>query len=162
MTNINNDVIKVLTRAVKDGVSFLIYLFVMMRRRKGTVTLVYHSIGRVDTSKDIYRLNITPERFEEHLKIISRMKEGVRITFDDGYGNNFENAFPLMIKYGCKAAIFIITDFIDGRIGSDRLCGEGLGLRPLTWEEIKTMDKSGIAFGSHTKTHPVLSGLSRE
>lgn len=131
-------------------------------KRRSVVTLVYHSVDRVDPSKDLYRLNITPERFEEHLRIISKCKDHVRITFDDGYGNNFENAFPLLKKYGCTATIFLITDFIDGKFKSTKSCGEDLELRPLTWEEIGSMDKSGIRFGSHTKTHPVLSKLSRD
>lgn len=149
-------------RFTKDGISFILYPFMVWRKRRGVVTLVYHSVGTVDPSKDPYRLNITPERFEEHLKVISEFEDDIKITFDDGYGNNFENAFPLLVKYGCKATIFIITDFIDGRIGSRNFCGEGLELRPLTWEEIKVMDNSGITFGSHTKTHPVLAALSRD
>lgn len=33
-------------------------------------------------------------------------------------------------------------------------------LSPLSWAEIKEMAKSGIDFGAHTKTHPILSRLS--
>lgn len=131
-------------------------------KRKGVITLVYHSVDRIDPSKDASRLNITPEKLEEHLKIISRFKDDIRITFDDGYGNNFEHAFPLLKKYGLKATVFLITDFIDGKIGSKEFCGKYLDLRPLTWDEIRIMGDSGIAFGSHSKTHPVLASLSRD
>ena len=144
---------------IKNSISFIIYLFVMRKKRDGVVTLVYHSVDVVDPSKDTYRLNITPRKFEEHLRVISNLRDIVKITFDDGYGNNFENAFPLLKKYGCTATIFIVTDFIDGSIASGKFCGEGLSLRPLTWDEIKIMDSAGIAFGSHTKTHPALAGL---
>ncbi len=37
-----------------------------------------------------------------------------------------------------------------------------LSSRVLTWEEIHTMHKAGIAFGSHTLTHPVVSQLAPE
>lgn len=38
---------------------------------------------------------------------------------------------------------------------SDELAG-----RMLTWEELRTMHRAGIAIGSHTMTHPVVSQLS--
>lgn len=147
---------------LRDSISFLLYLLMAWKKREGTVVLVYHSVDRIDPSSDTYRINITPEKFEEHLKVILKSKECVRITFDDGYGNNFENAFPLLKRYGCTATIFLITDFIEGAIRSNVFCGEGLGLRPLTWEEIKAMDRAGIIIGSHTRSHPMLAALSRD
>ncbi len=151
-----------LVHCIRDIVSSILYIFMIWKKRKGIVTLVYHSVGTVDPLRDPYRLNITPERFEEHLKVISKSRDNVMITFDDGYGNNFDNAFPLLTKYGCAAMVFIITDFIDGKIRSREFCGRDLDLRPLTWEEIRIMDNSGILFGSHSKTHPSLTTLARD
>jgi peptidoglycan/xylan/chitin deacetylase (PgdA/CDA1 family) len=37
---------------------------------------------------------------------------------------------------------------------------DALSSRVLTWEEIHTMHQAGIAFGSHTLTHPVVSQLT--
>jgi len=37
---------------------------------------------------------------------------------------------------------------------------EELADRMLTWEQIRTMHRAGIAFGSHTLTHPVISQLT--
>jgi peptidoglycan/xylan/chitin deacetylase (PgdA/CDA1 family) len=158
MINIRGSV----THLIRDAISFVLYILTAWEDRPGTVVLVYHSVDTVDPLKDPYRLNITPEKFEEHLKIISDSKVDVKITFDDGYGNNFENAFSMLKKYGLTATVFIITDFIDGKLGSGKFCGKDLELRPLTWEEIKLMDKSGIEFGSHSKTHPMLAALSQD
>ena len=36
---------------------------------------------------------------------------------------------------------------------------EQLGDRMLTWEQIRTMHRAGLSFGSHTLTHPVISRL---
>jgi peptidoglycan/xylan/chitin deacetylase (PgdA/CDA1 family) len=162
MPNTMSNLKKRLMHCIRDSISFILYLLMAWKKRKGVVTLVYHSVDKIDPSRDPYRLSITPEKFEEHLKIISKHKDDIKITFDDGYGDNFKYAFPLLRKYGCTATIFLITDYVDGKIGSQEFCGEDLGLSALTWEEIKAMDNSGIAFGSHSKTHPKLSMLPRD
>lgn len=126
------------------------------------ITLLYHSVGRIDPTDDPYRVNILPEDFEKHLKIISKYKGKIDITFDDGYGNNFENAFSLLKKYNLSALFFLVTDFIEGKFGSENLGGKNFKERPLTWNEVKIMDKAGMRFGSHSKTHRLLTSISEE
>jgi peptidoglycan/xylan/chitin deacetylase (PgdA/CDA1 family) len=140
-------------------------------------------------------------------------ERAVAITFDDGYSDNYEYAFPILRNYDLPATIFVATAAIDNRdiLWHDRifdafrfatrkpgareerrilnsainrargLSGEALsrfieeleqGLQPdfagrakqsmLTWEQIQEMHRSGIQFGSHTVTHPIVSRLSKE
>ncbi len=72
------------------------------------------------------------------------------ITFDDGYKNVYDNAFPILTKYNLKSNFYIITRWMDGQTY-------------VTEDMVKQMDKSGIVeIGSHTLTHIKLGASSYE
>lgn len=81
---------------------------------------------------------------------ISLPPNPIVLTFDDGYRNFYENAFPLLKKYHMKAVQFVITQV--------------LGIPAyLTWDQIIEMDKSGLVeIGAHTRHHPNLPDLSQK
>ena len=107
-------------------------------------------------------MNVTPERFEEHLKLISKYKRDVEISFDDGYENNFTYAYPLLLKHKLTATFFITTDFIDGKIRSEQIWNGAPEAKPMTWENLAEMAAKGMKIGSHAKTHRILTTLSKE
>lgn len=69
------------------------------------------------------------------------------ITFDDGYRDNYTNAFPILKKYGFKGTVFVIT----GSVGLKNY---------LTWNMIREMYSSGLVdIGAHTVNHYILSKI---
>ena len=82
----------------------------------------------------------------------------VVVTFDDGYASN-RRALPLLEEVGFPATVFVVTDFVDSGaplcwFGIDHeLASESVDeLRPLTWEELRTLQDAGWEIGSHTVT----------
>ncbi len=141
-----------------------------VRREVDVPILMYHYISEPPPDADSIRrgLSVTPAQFEEHLRYLKENgyrtislyqlllhlthgeplpEKPIILTFDDGYRDNFENAFPLLQEYGFKATFFLITNFID----------EG---RPLymTWDQVKTMAQAGHEIGAHSRDHPDLRG----
>ncbi|SHK45493.1 Peptidoglycan/xylan/chitin deacetylase, PgdA/CDA1 family [Selenomonas ruminantium] len=75
----------------------------------------------------------------------------VIITFDDGYADNYRNAFPILQKYQLKGTIFLISDYVSTYPNY------------LTWTQINEMQDSGlIDFESHTLSHEQLDSTSPE
>jgi peptidoglycan/xylan/chitin deacetylase (PgdA/CDA1 family) len=143
------------------------------------VVLCYHS---VHPSKAF--ASATPALFDRHLAWLSEhcrlvpfsevLKHAgaasaqdrpvVSITFDDGYADNYEHAFPLLFAYRAPATFFLTMGLIENdpevveRFCRLRACSQE-DVRPLTWSEILRMREGGMEFGTHTWSHPNLARL---
>ena len=72
----------------------------------------------------------------------------VMITFDDGYSDNYLNAYPIMKKYGFTGTIFVVTSFLGKYNGY------------MTWEQAKELSDNGFSIESHTISHKSLTELT--
>jgi peptidoglycan/xylan/chitin deacetylase (PgdA/CDA1 family) len=124
--------------------------------------VVYHTISKPALPLPA-NIDISAERFEQHLKWLARrrnrvarlrdllavssQKSLIAITFDDGYQDNLTVALPLLEKYDLPATVFVAAGFIgnDGYLTSEDL--KSLAAHPL------------ITIGSHGLLHRHLTRL---
>ncbi|HLV97586.1 MAG TPA: polysaccharide deacetylase family protein [Ktedonobacterales bacterium] len=86
----------------------------------------YHPIKLIDIFDNLYYGTALP-------------KQPIVISFDDGYEDNYTDAFPILVQHHFVAEINIITGMI--------------GHSYLTWNQIRQMAADGIEIGSHTIHH---------
>lgn len=118
--------------------------------------LVYHCVGDNPAAPDGDALFVTKENFEKQMIFLKNMgyttifakdlnnplpRRPIVLTFDDGYENNYTEAFPILQKYKMKATIFVVGGMIE----------EPGKLKRLSWDQMKEMEQSGIIdIQSHT------------
>ena len=78
-------------------------------------------------------------------------RPAVALTFDDGWIDNLEIAWPLLQRAGLRATIFVVRDWVVTGVN-----GEGEFMRP---SDVSELAAEGIEFGAHTTTHPQLDRL---
>ena len=84
----------------------------------------------------------------------------VLITFDDGYMNNYTEAFPVMRETGSKCNIFLVYDSL-GKHNAWHNPEREAWQDMLRWDMVAEMRESGlVGFGSHTMNHPNLGKIS--
>jgi len=144
------------------------------------IVLMYHNIGIPPREGKLRSLYVTPRMFRFQMwylktagfevvflrDILSHIrgesvsdKKLVALTFDDGYQDFYENAYPVLKRYGFPATVFLVSDLV----GKDNLWDyRALNIRKrlLDWDKIIEMSGHLVTFGSHTKTHPFLEKLS--
>jgi peptidoglycan/xylan/chitin deacetylase (PgdA/CDA1 family) len=81
----------------------------------------------------------------------------VLLTFDDGLVSFARVAWPELRARGMTATAFVVSGHVGGRADWDRRFGDPAPLLP--WEELRRLAGEGVEIGSHTVTHPFLTGL---
>jgi len=142
------------------------------------VILTYHSI-----SDGPPPLCIRPELFSEQMAWLSTNghtvipladlvralvegqslpREAVALSFDDGFQDFYESAFPVLRKFGFPATVFVVTGHCGATNGWPGQPDSVEEARLLSWQQVRDLAREGVEFGAHTVTHPDLSQLPRE
>jgi len=152
-----------LKKIIKDFLGLIKYLIPF---RKGVSILMYHSIAR----NDVF-FTVRPEVFAKQMEYLKTRKyqvisladlveiletgkslpsKTVVLTFDDGFKDNYDNAYPILKKYNFPATIFLATGLIGQEIGNS----QNIFLPALNWLQIQEMYRSRlIDFQPHTVSH---------
>jgi len=211
-------------------------------RRSLTVVCYHRIVEHVEPGLFPEVASASPAMFEQHLDmmgedyhfvalddVVSWLGGGVPLppralllTFDDGYRDNYDTAFPILRSRGLPAVFFVATDHMDtgellwwdmattliaeatdttvdlpllglttlpgpaertilarrwvsaakavpntARLEALDSLATSVSVTPnpkpsvsLTWDQAREMADAGMAFGGHTKTHPILSRMS--
>ena len=139
------------------------------RRRIRVPVLMYHYVSVPPEDADKYRLDlsVTPDQFAAQLawlrehdyetvsldEVYAALTTGsplppraVVLTFDDGYADAYQNAFPLLRTFEMTGTFFVVTEWLD-------LERSGY----LTWDQAREMAAAGMAIQSHSRSHPDLT-----
>jgi peptidoglycan/xylan/chitin deacetylase (PgdA/CDA1 family) len=141
----------------------------LVKQKVDLPILMYHHIDTIpkglEKDKVGISLRVNPEVFDRQIKALKelgynsinsfelgRYLEGsfelpqnpIMLTFDDGYKDNYNNALPILQKYGFKGDFGIITSVI------------GTG-EYMDWNNLKQLLESGMSISSHTVSHCTLA-----
>jgi peptidoglycan/xylan/chitin deacetylase (PgdA/CDA1 family) len=150
-------------RALKRSASAL-----FPHRECQSIILAYHSVGGRS------RFSQTIESFNEQMRILagrfkvvslSRLIDALpseseplaAITFDDGFADLYECAFPILRDRGLPFTVFLATGFIEQGRSFFEWSPHYAGLGPLSWDQVREMMGEGCQVGSHTHSHTRLS-----
>ncbi len=137
--------------------------------------LMYHYISAPPADADVYRLDLSvrPDDFRAQMvwlkengyqtitlyDLIYALNIGwpslpdkpIVLTFDDGYADNYENAFPILKEFGFVGTFFILTDVTDRS-------------QPgyMTWDMLREMSQAGMDIEVHGREHIEYTGRSRD
>jgi hypothetical protein len=78
----------------------------------------------------------------------------VVLTFDDGYQDNYLGLRAVTEATGVPVTLFACPEHIEQWREFDHDIKRGQrGFWPLTWEQVKSLDRRGLRIGSHTRSH---------
>lgn len=143
--------------------------------------LMYHMVSEHQPGARFNKLRVRPAMFEQqvrwlktqgwHFATMSELmqekvlpEKTVVLTFDDGYEDNYLQAYPVLKKYGAKATLYLVVDRFDRDWSTSKKAhhdsGELMHEPKLSDAQIREMLDSGLLeLGGHTLTHANLAKL---
>lgn len=142
--------------------------------------LMYHRVGPALNDWEA-RYAIGPETFSAHMQTLQRkgfqaitidmlvswleggpaLPEGaILVTFDDGFRGVRDHALPVMERLGWPFTVFLVSDLIGQDDAWTRTQNPaGVTYPLLDADEVLDMQRRGVSFHSHTRSHASLPTL---
>ncbi|MGL5366814.1 MAG: polysaccharide deacetylase family protein [Cetobacterium somerae] len=157
---------------------------IVKKKKYEMPVIMYHRVIKDESEKGVHGTYVTVEQFEEQMKYLKKKgyetvtfkdllnnrykqrfdkdKKWLMLTFDDGYKDNYENAFPILKKYQFKGIIYVLDGIEYNKWDVDNPGNPEKRFTLMNQDELLEMQNYGIEFGGHTSTHPRLAELSTE
>lgn len=157
---------------------------IVKKKKYEMPVIMYHRVIKDESEKGVHGTYVTVEQFEEQMKYLKKKgyetvtfkdllnnrykqrfdkdKKWIMLTFDDGYKDNYENAFPILKKYQFKGIIYVLDGIEYNKWDVDNPGNPEKRFTLMNQDELLEMQNYGIEFGGHTSTHPRLAELSTE
>jgi peptidoglycan/xylan/chitin deacetylase (PgdA/CDA1 family) len=142
---------------------------------------MYHQVGRFAPMRAHRSTYCSVERFAAQMRYLARFgyrvlgmdevlaclsgkhpipARAVALTFDDGYENFYEHAWPVLQSHRFPAIVYVITSLVGQR--AEWLAAEGRDAPPMmSASRIRQLRREGVQFGSHSESHLRLAGQDR-
>jgi peptidoglycan/xylan/chitin deacetylase (PgdA/CDA1 family) len=141
---------------------------------------MYHRVGTAHNDWEA-RYAITPGNFAAHVSALVRKgyravtidalvdwlgggpplpQSAILVTFDDGFRGVREHALPVLEAAGWPFTVFLVSDLIGGEDEWTRASNPaGVTYPLLDRHEIRDMQRRGVSFHSHTRSHASLPSI---
>lgn len=133
----------------------------------GITVLIYHRIAGVTRDE----LDLSPTAFRRQVDLLARhdviglddavdrleradARPAVVLTFDDGFEDVYDNAWPLLRERRLPFTIYLASGFVGGTMAWEGSTATGAAGQGLTWAQLAEMVDSGLCtIGNHTHGH---------
>lgn len=154
-------------KGIRGRVKQLLALLGGRRQAEGATLLIYHRVG----GGTLNELDLDPADFERQMDLLQghdvvpldealdRLAAGDRspsfvLTFDDGFADVHENAWPLLLDRRIPFTIYLATAYMGETMVWEGATATGEPGRGLTWDQLREMVASGLCtIGNHTHNH---------
>lgn len=160
-----------------------IYAKEIVKKRKWEIPVImYHRVVNDATEAGVHGTYVTKDIFEKQMEYLKsqgyetvtfkdlvnngykkrfdRDKKWIMLTFDDGYTDNYDIAYPILKKYGYRGIIYLVSDLDFNRWDVEEKSNPERKFSLMSIDQLKELKEYGIEFGGHTKTHPRLGKIS--
>ncbi len=131
--------------------------------------LMYHRVDAMpaDATTMFRRMTVSPDELREHARWLrdegfhtitfaeldayfrggfTLPSKPIVLSFDDAYDEHYFVVAPILKRFNLGGTFFVHTDWV-GKYNC------------LTWAQVRHLASAGFEIGSHTRTHPLLTGL---
>ncbi len=175
-------------RILKGILRDILYIVAVLRdtllRRRGLSILMYHSAVTDSDGTDNIGATVSRGHFQAQMSYlvdngydVMSLEDGVAalrvekrlsakavcITFDDGYADNYTNAYPVLKRLNLPATIFVVSSYVVEPRMLEHLLKHDVRAMSLSHNQLKVLNSCDlISLGFHGKSHVRLATLDDE